>query len=132
MFQDYEENRKRWLLTSRDVKDRDRLIAELKKENQTMKIRLETIRLAYTREVKEKDQLQKKYAELRKKLVMVQEVLNEERSGNTRSNSVLSVLSELSKLPSPTKPAKSNDHNESDDGLLFDKSEDTLEDLDTS
>src|SRR5699024_6607614 len=50
----------------------------------------------------------------------------------TRSNSVLSVLSELSKLPSPTKPAKSNDHNESDDGLLFDKSEDTLEDLDTS
>ena len=137
LFQDYENNRKRWLLTNRELMNRDQIIGELKQENQVLKLRLDSIRAAYTREIRQKDQLQKDYNELRKKLTMVQELLNEERSGGTRPSSqqsVLSVLSDLNKLPSTSQfnmKSKYNDANESDDGLLFDKSDDTLEDMDT-
>ncbi len=106
---------------------------QLQKDNHLLNLHLKTVRQAYTREISKYDTLMKDYKVLAKKVAAVQDVLNEEeRSGKPnveRHNSVLSILSCLKDIHALH---INDDSNPSDDGLLFDKSEGSLDDLHTT
>ncbi|KAJ6224652.1 hypothetical protein RDWZM_003197 [Blomia tropicalis] len=131
LFDDYEHNRKKWVNLKRELIEKQNENTKLKEELKLLNSRLQTIRFAYAREMKSKSKLQRDYNDLRDKLNIIQNLIKDD--GNQRSDSqnsqVLSVLDDLNHKFN-LKPAI-NDSHESDDGLLFDKSDDTLEDMDT-
>lgn len=126
---DYEIIRKKYFNSLQELSLKNAEIEQLRKDAHLLNLHLTTVRQAYTRESSKYDSLMKDYKQLAKKVAAVQDLLNEERSGkhiSEQHNSVLSILSDLKKIDGL--PVQDDSVN-SDDSLLFDKSEDSLDDF---
>lgn len=135
LLQNYEDNRKKWASTQLELFNKDAIVQKLESENHELKNRLQAIRMAFAREVKAKEALMKKYNDLRSKLSMVHELLNEENNANNLNtitrygNSKSKLLSVFDNLDLSVRKSLNayESENDSNDELLFDKSDDQLE-----
>lgn len=107
------------------LEGKDKQIAILESEVQTMKIHLTSVRGAYTRELKKNESLNREYRGLKRKMSQVKDLLNGGGDTSGHSSDMHTILSELTTaLYTPDVPEASVDT--SDDGLLFDKSDDSF------
>ena len=130
MADKFEKLRKIHCTTLKELQLKNDQIDELQKNNHLLNLHLATVRQAYTREISKYDTLLKDYKILTKKVASIQDLINEEElSGKPNLEHHSSVLSILSSLKKVQTFHDLNDSNPSDDGLLFDKSDDSLDNL---
>ncbi|OTF71735.1 hypothetical protein BLA29_011514, partial [Euroglyphus maynei] len=125
--------------TIEDNQQKDRYIQKLKDDAEHMQIRWDRIKRAYAREIKEKDNLQKSYDNIKKKMDMLRQMILEQdnqKGQETKtaniSNLIIGPAKSTTSLISilehvDTLVPSNNDDDESDDGLLFDKSDDSID-----
>lgn len=143
MLQNYEDNRKKWAFAQHELFAKEKFIQKLESENHELKARVQSFRLAFAREVKAKETLQKDYNELRSKLSLVHGLLNEDKIRNNNvlldNDSKSKLISVFSNIDLNTRNSLKNSQfhftsdfemeNDSNDELLFDKSDDNLDEL---
>ncbi|KAH9418091.1 Rac GTPase-activating protein 1 [Dermatophagoides pteronyssinus] len=133
LIENFDKCRVNWQQTIEDNQQKDRYIEKLEDDAKQMQIRWDRIKRAYAREIKEKDNLQKCYDNLKKKMDILRQMILEQDGQKTSqifnqtmaqaksTSSLISILEHVDTLLPP------NDGDESDDGLLFDKSDDSID-----
>lgn len=131
-----EEFRQKLVENGQQLKQKDEEIEKLKHQNMELEHRLAATRKAFTREACAKEAALKDFRELKQKLKLVQNLLNESHS-HDQTKQVYTVLSQINLnaghlsrtnfgIGLPSTFNEKEDGDESGD-LLFDKSDDNLE-----
>ncbi|XP_046918766.2 uncharacterized protein LOC124498974 [Dermatophagoides farinae] len=125
--------------TIEENQQKDRHIKKLEDNVIQMQLRWDRIKRAYAREIKEKDSIQKSHDNLKKKMDILRKMILEmdsQKNSETKTAQILNQNIGLSKSTTSlisilehvdTLVPQNNDDDESDDGLLFDKSDDSID-----
>ncbi|UXI22602.1 macrophage migration inhibitory factor [Sarcoptes scabiei] len=122
-FKNLEEVRVKWAQALEDLRERDSLIQKLQNDNHDMNVRMQSLRMAFAREVKAKESLQKEYNDLKKKMEVIKDLMLEDKNSMPASSSrtqLMSMLNDFDRL-------HNYQEDDSSDGLLFDKSDDNID-----
>lgn len=119
LIKNFEETRIKWTKALEEIRERNSFILKLETEIRDLKEQLQSIRMAFAREVKTRSLLKNENDYLKKRHQLLKKFIMNDMPNLTTMQSNTELMSVLNM----EKPPK----DDTDDGLLFDKSDDSID-----